>query len=85
MGKCEAGRTGGVDLGGLRCRDKNCTGDVVGVTHTGDTLWGMGVYRRREKVSLDGIVELLLRVGDQTSKEVSLGGCGAAADLGFTC
>jgi hypothetical protein len=44
----------------------------------------MGVCRRREKVSLDGIVELLLRAGDQTSKEVSFGGCGTEADLGFT-
>ena len=44
----------------------------------------MGACRGREKVSLDGIVELLIRPGDQTSKEVSFGGCGTEADMGFT-
>ena len=47
------------------------------------TLWRVGAGRGREKASLAGIVELLLRAGDQTSKEVSSGGSGREADMGF--
>lgn len=48
------------------------------------TLWRVGAGRGREKASLAGIVELFICAGDQTSKEVSFGGCGTAADMGFT-
>jgi len=44
----------------------------------------MGACRGREKVSLAGIAELFICAGDQTSKEVSFGGCGTEADMGFT-
>ena len=40
MGECEAGRTSSVGLGGLRCQDKNCAGDAVGITNTGDGVLG---------------------------------------------
>ena len=36
MGECEAGRTGSMGVGGMRCQDKNCTCDADGSTNAGN-------------------------------------------------